>query len=166
MDFPEVIYFRSRWADWCGSMLVTEPNLVWLLVTVLVVAVVFVTSDCLLCQILPCPRCVWKIHWGGWHNSAGSSSNGQVIWVTTLSSNSKNRENLLYNNKKSFLLKHVCETINIKTNDVCFFGKKEEERILREGGWRWGAVRVTLMSLKSGTSNFCNIWGLFGVPRV
>ena len=36
----------------CGPMLVTEPNVVWLLVTVLVVAVVFVTttflSDCLL----------------------------------------------------------------------------------------------------------------------
>ena len=37
----------------CGSMLVMEPNVMWLLVTVLVVVVVFVTttlaSDCLLC---------------------------------------------------------------------------------------------------------------------
>ena len=53
----------------CGPMLVTAPNIVWLLVTVLVGAIVFVTttlaSGCLLCQILPCPRCVWKIH-GGW----------------------------------------------------------------------------------------------------
>ena len=66
------------WAIWSGNfnlvsksvhsspMLVTEPNVVWLRVTVLVVAVVFLTttlaSDCLLCQVLPCPRCVWKIH--------------------------------------------------------------------------------------------------------
>ena len=53
----------------CGPMLVTEPNVVWLLVTVLVVAIVFVTttlaSGCFLCQILPCPRCVWKIYRGG-----------------------------------------------------------------------------------------------------
>ena len=50
----------------CGPMLVMVPSVVWLLVTVLVVAVVFVTityaSDCLLCQVLPCPHCVWKIH--------------------------------------------------------------------------------------------------------
>ena len=46
----------------CGPMLVTEPNLVGLLVTVLVVAIVFVTTtlafDCLLCQILSCPHCI------------------------------------------------------------------------------------------------------------
>ena len=46
----------------CGPMLITEPNVVCLLVTVLVVAVVFVTttlaSDYLLCQVLPYPRCV------------------------------------------------------------------------------------------------------------
>ena len=48
----------------CGLMLVTEPIVVWLLVTLLVVAIVFVTttSGCLLCRILPCPRCVCKIH--------------------------------------------------------------------------------------------------------
>ena len=53
----------------CGPMLVMKPNVVWLLVTVLVVAIVFMTttlaSGCLLCQILPCPHCVWKIHGGG-----------------------------------------------------------------------------------------------------
>ena len=39
----------------------------------------------------------------GWHNSAGSSD-GQVIWVARLFSNSKNRENLLLtNNKKGFV---------------------------------------------------------------
>ena len=54
---------------YCRPVLVMEPNVVWLLVTVLVVAVVFLTttlaSDCLLCQVLPSPRCVWKIHEGG-----------------------------------------------------------------------------------------------------
>ena len=88
----------------CGPMLVTVPNVVWLLVTVLVVAVMFVTttfaSDCLLCHVLPCPRCVWMIHEGGWHSSAGSSSDDQVIWVVWLSSNSKNRENPLSTNNK------------------------------------------------------------------
>ena len=56
-------------ADSGGPVLDLEPNVVWLLVTVLVVAVVFVTttldSDCLLCQVLPCLRYVWKIHKGG-----------------------------------------------------------------------------------------------------
>ena len=46
----------------CGPMLVMESNVMGLLVTVLVVAILFVTttlaSDCLLCQILPCPRSV------------------------------------------------------------------------------------------------------------
>ena len=46
----------------CGPMQVTGPNVVWLLLTVLAVAIVFVTttlaSVCLLCQILPCPRYV------------------------------------------------------------------------------------------------------------
>ena len=113
-----------RWCDafnlsLCGPMLVTEPNVVWLLVTVLVVAIVFVTttlaSGRLLCWILPCPRCFERPTETGWRNSAGSSSDGQVIWVARLSSNSKNWENPLFNNnKKSFLLKHVCETINNK----------------------------------------------------
>ena len=68
---------------------------------------------------------------GGWHNSAGSSSNGQVIEVARLFSNSKNRENTLFNNnKKSFLLKHVCETINSKQ---CLLSwQTDEERISRE----------------------------------
>ena len=64
-------------------MLVTEPNVVWQLVTVLPVAVVFVKS--------------FRAHAvsersmdGGWRNSPGSSSDGQVMWVGKLSSNSKN----------------------------------------------------------------------------
>ena len=49
------------------------------------------------------PTHVWKIHKGGWHNSAGSSSDGQMKQVARLSSNSKNRENpLLINNKDGF----------------------------------------------------------------
>ena len=154
----------------CGPMLVTEPIVVWLLFTVLV-AFVFVTttlaSDCLLCQVLPCLRCVWKIHEGvGWHYSARSSSDGQVIWVARLSSNSKNRENLLLiNNKKSFLLKHVCETINNKQTMFAFLAKKEERKS-REEEWWWCMVRMTLMSLKSGTLNFCKVWRLFGMPQV
>ena len=91
----------------CGPLLVTGPNVVWQQVTVLVIAIVFVTttlaSDCLLCQILPCPRCVWKIHEGGWHNSAGSFSDGQIIWVARLSSNSKKRENLLFNKQQKIV---------------------------------------------------------------
>ncbi len=123
---------------WCNSyvMLVMEPNVVWLLVTVLVVAILFVTttlaSDYLLCQILPCPRCVWKIYGGGGrHSSAGSSSDGQVIWVARLSSNSKNRENSLFNNnKKSFLLKHVCETNNKQTR-FAFLANRRRKNIER-----------------------------------
>ena len=50
----------------CGPVLVIEPSVVGLLVTALVVAVVSMTTtlafDCLICQVLPCPRCVWKIH--------------------------------------------------------------------------------------------------------
>ena len=53
---------------YCGPLLVTVPNVVWLLLTVFVVAVVFVTitftPDCLLCQVLPCLRCLWKIQVG------------------------------------------------------------------------------------------------------
>ena len=85
----------------CGPMLIKEPSVMWLQVRVLV-AVVFATttfaSDCLLCQ-----RCVLKDPHrdGGWHNSAGFSSDDQVIWVARLSSNSKNRENLLLTNNKN-----------------------------------------------------------------
>ena len=50
--------------------------------------------------------------------------------MARLSSNSKNRENSFNNNKKSFLLKHVCETINNKKqkqNEVCFPGKQKKK---------------------------------------
>ena len=149
-------------------MLVMEPNVAWLLVTVLV-AILFETttlvSDCLLCQILLCTGCIWKIHGGGRHNLAGSSD-GQVIWVARLSSKLKNRDNPLFNNnKKSFTLKHVCEKIN-KNKQCLLSWQTEEERISREEEWRWGVIRVTLMSLKSGNLNFCNVWRLFWVPRV
>ena len=60
----------------CGPMLVTEPNVVWLLVTVFVVDIVFVTttlaSDYLLFQILPFPRYFWKIH------------KGELIWFSRI----------------------------------------------------------------------------------
>ena len=63
---------------------------------------------------------------GGWHNSAGSSSDGQVMWVVRLSSNSKVKENVfLINNKVFFFLKHVCETINDKQT-------KKEKKEYRE----------------------------------
>ena len=71
---------------------------------------------------------------GGWHNSAGSSSDGQVIWVARLSSNSKNRENQLFNKqpkKKSFLLKHICETINNKQTMFAFQAKRRRKNINR-----------------------------------
>ena len=100
-----------------------------------------------------------------WCNSAGSSSDSQVIWVARLSSNSNNLENPLFNNnKKSFLLKHVCETINNKQRGL--ISEQTEERISREEEWRWGTVRVTLTSLKSGTLKFCNVWRLFRVLQV
>ena len=48
----------------CGPMLVTEPNVVWLLVTVLVVAIVFVittfASDCLLLSSPSVPKLCLK----------------------------------------------------------------------------------------------------------
>ena len=69
---------------------------------------------------------------GGWQNSAGSSSDGQVILVATLSSNSKNRENSLFNNnKKSFLLKHVCETINNNQTMFVFLANRRRKNIKR-----------------------------------
>ena len=51
------------------------------------------------------PTLCLKDPWGwDWHNSAGSSSDGQVIRVARLSSNSKNRETpLLINNKNGFI---------------------------------------------------------------
>ena len=105
---------------------------------------------------------------GGWQNSAGSSAEGQVIWMARLSSNSKNWENPLLNNENVFFffsLKHVCETINNKPTIFAFLAKKEE-RISREEEWRCGVVRMTVMSLKSGTLDFCKVWRLFGVPWV
>ena len=133
----------------CSSMLVTEPNVVWLLVTVLV-AIVFVNttlaSDCLLCQILPCPRYVWKIHGVGWHNSAGSSD-VQVIWVARLSSNSKNRENPLFkNNQKSILLKHVCKIIDNKQMMFAFLANRRRKNIERGGVAMMGGYSDTNVS--------------------
>ena len=115
----------------CGPMLVTDPNVVWLLITVLVVAVVFVTSalasDCLLCLVFLCPRCVWMIHEEGLPQLSQMSSDGQVIWVARLFSNSKNTESpLLTNNKNVFLLKHVCETINKKQTMFAFLAKRRK----------------------------------------
>ena len=66
----------------------------------------------------------------GWHNVAGSFSDSQVISVARLSSNSKNRENpLVTNNKKCFLLKHVCETINNKQTMLAFLAKRRRKNI-------------------------------------
>ena len=149
-----------------GPMLVTEPNVVWLLVRLLV-AIVFVTtklaSVCFVKSFRAHTVFERSTEWG-WHNSGVSSSDGQVILVARLSSNSKNRENPLFNNnKKSFLLKHVCETMN---KQCLISWQKGEERTSREEEWRWSAVTLTLMSLKSGTLNFCKVWSLFGVPRV
>ena len=49
-----------------GPMLISVHNVVWKLVTILVVGVVIVTttigSDSLLFQVILCPRYVWKIH--------------------------------------------------------------------------------------------------------
>ena len=146
-------------------MLVTDPNVVWLLVTVLFVA---------LCSWLPhllpavCFIKSFLAHVvfersteGGWHNS----SDGQVIWVARLSSNSKNRENPLFNNnKKSFLLKHVCETMNNKKTRFAFLPNRWKN--IERGRVKWGVVRVTLTSLKSETLNFCNVWMLFRVLQI
>ena len=91
----------------------------------------------------------------GWrHNSAGSSD-GQVIWVARLSSNPKNTENtLLINNTFLFFLKHACKTINNKQRMFAFLEKRRKN--IERG-------RVTLMSLKSGTLNFCKVWRLFEI---
>ena len=71
-----------------------------------------------------CLKDPWR---GRWHNSARSSSDSQVIWVA------RNRENpLVTNNKKWFLLKHVCETINNKQTMFAFLAKR---RISREEKW-------------------------------
>ena len=40
---------------------------------------------------------------GGWHNSAGPSSDSQVIWVARLSSNSKNREKWCLTTRNTFV---------------------------------------------------------------
>ena len=95
----------------------------------------------------------------GWHNSVGSSSDGQVIWLARLSSNSKNWENpLFYNNNNNnnifFLLKHVCETINNKKKKRALLSwqlKKKEYRERRSDD--------ELMSLKSGTLIFVTYEG-------
>ena len=59
---------------------------------------------------------------GSRHNSAGSSSNCQVIWVGRLSNNSKNRENPLLTNKKDGSYWNTF--VRQQANNVCFPGKK------------------------------------------
>ena len=104
-------------------------------------------------SVLPCQRCVGKIHKGGWHNSAGSSSGSQVKWVARLSSNTKKRKNSLQtNNKNGFLLKYVCETIKNKLTMFVFLAKRRRKNIERGRG-----KMRTLMSVKSGTLNFCKV---------
>ena len=102
----------------CGPILVTEPNTVWLLVTLLVVVFVTTTwaSDCFV-KFFRAHAVFERSSKRGWHNPAGSSSDCQVIWVAWLPSKSKNTVNpFLKNNKNDFfLLKHVCETINKQT---------------------------------------------------
>ena len=99
----------------------------------------FVTTQC-----LKDPQRGW-----GWHNSAGSSSDSQVIWVVRLSSKSKNRENpLLTNNKKWFLLKHVCEAINNKQRMFAFLAKRR--KIIESG-------RVTMRCGYNDT-NVSKVW--------
>ena len=78
----------------CGPMLVTVPNMVWLLVHLLWL--------CLwLPHLLPSACLVrsFRAHGiferstkVGWHISAGTSSDGQVMWVARLSSNSNRIE--------------------------------------------------------------------------
>ena len=103
LDFVEIIGLFSV----CGPMLVTVPSVMWLLVTLLIVAVILVTttffpSICFVKSFRAHAVFERFTKWG-WHDSVGSSSDGQVIWVARLSSNSKNRENpLLTNNKNAF----------------------------------------------------------------
>ena len=65
--------------------------------------------------------------------------------VARLSSNSKNRENPLFNNnKKSFLLKHVFETINNKQTMLAFLAKRrkniERGRVMMRYGYSYTNV--------------------------
>ena len=79
----------------------------------------------LLCHVLPCPRCIWKIHKRGL-TQFRSSSDGQVIWVTRLSSNSKNRENLLLTYNKDNFYWSICEKINYKKTMLAFLAKRRK----------------------------------------
>ena len=123
---------------YCGPMLVTVPKVVWLLITELVAILLMTTTftfNWLLCQVLLCHQSLWKINKRGWLNSASSYSDGQVIRVARLSSNSKNEEPpLLINNKYGFFfsLKHICETIN---NKETIFASQAKRRKNIESGW-------------------------------
>ena len=132
-------------------MLISEPNVVWLLVAVLV-SILFVTITLAFVFLVKYFRAhvVFESSTEGrWHNSAGSSSDRLVIWVARLSSNSKNRENPLFNNhKKSFLLEHICETIN---NKQAMFAFLENRRKNIERG------RVT-MWCRSSDPNVAKVW--------
>ena len=118
-----------------GPMLVTEPNVVWLLVKVLV-AIVFVTttlaSKCLLCQIFPCPRCVLKIH----GRSGVDTIQPDLLltvrlyqWLDCLATQRIEKTRRLTNYKKSFLLKRVWETINNKRTMFSFLANRRRKNI-------------------------------------
>ena len=78
--------------------------------------------------------------------------------MARLCSNSKNRENPFNKQQKNcFLFKHLCETMNNKQTMFSFLAKRRRKEY-REGKYdNECVVRVTLMSLKSGTLNFCNV---------
>ena len=70
----------------------------------------------------------------GWYNSAGSSDS-LVIWVARLSSNSKNRENLLLtNNKNAFYWNTFVRQLIISKQ--CLLSWQKEESISKEEEWR------------------------------
>ena len=79
---------------------------------------------------------LWKTHKrGGGRNSAGFSSDGQVIWVARLSSNSKNKENPLFNKQqRNRFYWNTFETINYKQTMFAFRAKKRRKNIERGRG--------------------------------
>ena len=87
---------KSRISMWCDYK---SPYLLWLLCSRLphkLPTVCFLKS-------LSAFTVFERSTKGGWHNSAGSSSDGQVKWVARLSSNSKNIENPLFNKQQKIV---------------------------------------------------------------